>query len=196
MKRFIGILPIALLLATSTFALGQSAGNEVRVAIPDFIGLRIVGPGTGPRSVAFDYGTDPDAYFAAASTGTTLQPTAVNRFEDVQVNSTRNGRWRVQVVATAFAYTGPTGAAGLALADVRVERSRAPDPIFAGPGNSAGYATSWSLSTTPTEIAHSRGSTSGWRSLGISGWDYRLHVDGDEAPGTYRTVVTYFLTAP
>lgn len=188
---------ICMILLGSIPALAQSSDVALQVEIPDYIGIRLVGGGTGARSVAFDYAGDPDAYLAAVASGIAQSPSAVTRFDDILVNTTRNGRWRVQVVATPFTYTGPTFPAGLALADVRVERSRDPDPtVFDLPGNSSGFLTSWALSTVVTEIAHSRGATGGWRSLGISGWDYRLTLDGDEAPGTYTTVVTYFLTSP
>jgi hypothetical protein len=40
------------------------------------------------------------------------------------------------------------------------------------------------------------GTVLGQRSLGFSGGDYEFFVDGDEAPGSYLTVVTYTITAP
>ena len=191
------------LLIVCTVALGwggapagaQPIAHELRVLVPEVIGIRIVGDGTGPRSVAFDYAADPEGYVAAIDGAGVLRPTSVVRFDDVEVNATRKGRWRLTVQATPFAHAGPGSPAGLALSDIRVERSRPQDAIV-GPGNSATYATSWTLSTVSTEIASRTGATGGWRSLGFSGWDYRVAVDGDEAPGTYTTVVTYSLTAP
>jgi hypothetical protein len=186
---------IALLAASASIALAQNQAHDVLVRVPDIIGLRIVGAGTGPRSVTFDYGADPAGYFAAVDGDGSLAPTAVSRFDDVEVNATRNGRWRISVQATPFAYVGPSSPTGLALTDVRVVRSGPQDAIV-GPGNSAFFAPTWTLSTSATEIASRTGATGGWRSIGVSGRDYRVAVDGDEAPGTYRTVVTYSLTAP
>lgn len=191
----IAMLSAWLMLMVASWTLAQPVAHDVRVTVPDVIGLRIVGSGTGPRAVTFDYATDLSTYLAAVEGAGILPPTDVNRFDDVQVNSTRNGRWRIHVSATPFAYVGPAAPSGLQLSDVRVERSRPQDAIV-GPGNSASYATSWTLSSTATEIATRTGATGGWRSLGFSGWDYRLAVQGDEAPGTYTTVVTYSLTAP
>ncbi len=188
-------LPIALLVSVASFATAQTQRHDVTIRLPDIIGLRIVGPGSGPRSVTFDYAADADGYFAALDGDGSLMPTSVNRFDDVEVHATRNGRWRISVQATSFAYTGPATPAGLALADIRVDRSGPQDAIV-GSGNSATYATTWTLSTAATEIATRTGATGGWRSLGFSGWDYRVTVDGNEAPGTYTTVVTYSLTAP
>lgn len=188
-------LPITMLLAVAPLGSAQTQRHDVTIRIPDVIGLRIVGPGSGPRSVTFDYATDADGFLAAVDGTGTLTPTSVTRFDDVEVHATRNGRWRITVQATDFAYIGPASPSGLALSDVRVERSGPQDAIV-GSGNSASYATSWTLSTTATEIASRTGATGGWRSLGFSGWDYRVEVDGDEAAGTYTTIVTYSLTAP
>jgi hypothetical protein len=195
LAKFAVLLAIVLTTASATIATAQTQTHEVRVRVPDVIGLRNVGAGTGPRSVTFDYATDPDGYFAAVDGGGSLTPTAVSRFDDVEVNATRKRRWRITVQATAFTYVGPSSPAGLALADVLVERSR-PQNAIVGQGNSASYATTWALSTSATEIASRTGATGGWRSLGISDRDYRVAVDGDEAPGTYHTVVTHSLTTP
>jgi hypothetical protein len=190
---------LAALVLLTPHALGQSVSHPLSVSTPSYIGLRIVGAGTGPRTVTFDYANNPTAYFTAIDGGgASLPPTSVTRFDDVQLNVSRNGRWRIHVQATAFTYTGATTPAGLTLADIRVTRTRPQDAVV-GPGNSgnsASYATTWTLSTTPTEIATSNRTTSGWRSLGFSGWDYTLDVNGDEAAGTYTTTVTYYLTSP
>lgn len=192
--RFALLTALIASIATPTHA--QTQQHDVTITLPAYIGIRIVGTGTGPRSVTFDYVANPNTYFTAIDAGGgTLPPTAVSRFDDVEVNISRNGRWRIHVLATTFAYTGPAAPAGLALGDIRVDRTRPQNAVF-GPGNSARYATFWTLSTTATEIASSNRATGGWRSLGFSGWDYSLRVDGDEAGGTYFTVVTYSLTAP
>jgi hypothetical protein len=195
-----------LLMTLAAFVLGgqvtaQSTQHELRVMTPDFIGLRIVGSGApGLRGVTFDYGTAAEAYLAATRGSGDLPPTRVNRFERIDVQVTRQGRWSLHVIATPFAYSGPGEPAGLALSDVRVERGAtsglSQNAIPVGGGGNSGYATSWALSTTAQRIGWRTGGTGGWRSLGFSGWDYTLRVHGDEAPGTYLTTVTYFLTFP
>lgn len=190
----------ALFLLTTPVAFGQSVSHPLSISVPSYIGLRIVGTGTaGPRSVVFDYAADPVAYVDAVDSGQPLGPTAVARFDDVEVNVVGLGRWSVYVVATSFDYTGPGTGIGLDLSDVRMDRGSASGltqnaiTTFWFLGN---YDTTWTLSTTPQRIARSWLGTGGWRSLGFNGWDYTLAVDGDEDAGTYGTTVTYYLTFP
>jgi hypothetical protein len=189
---------IALLICVPTTD-AQSATHDVRVAIPDVIGIRILGAGTGPRSVIFDYAAAPDTYLAAVASDGQLPPTRIDRFDGIEVRTTRNGRWYVEVVATPLAYVGPDTLTGLALGDIRVDRGAVfglvPD-LIDHPGAADWNLPSWQLSTTARQIVSNRGATGGWRSLGFGGRDYVLTIDGDEAPGTYTTTVTYFLTAP
>lgn len=189
------IVLAASMAALASTAAAQTQSHEVSVTVPATIGLRIVGTGTGPRSVTFAYGSNPQAYTTAVEQDELLPPTAVSRFADVQLNVTRRGRWRLHVQASTFVFTGSAAPTGLALSDIQVIRSGPQDAVN-GSGGSATYASTWTLSTTGIEIASSPNPTGGWRSLGFSGWDYRLTVDGDETPGTYTTVVTYSLIAP
>ena len=194
------LLVIVALLATLTpgWAQGSTASHPLSITIPERIGIRIVGPGTGPRTVEFDYGSDIATYLAAAAAGTALLPTNVHRIDDVQVDVAHRGRWYVYVQATPFTYTGPATGAGLDLSTITVRRgvrSGLTQTAIAGPGGSASYAASWVLSADQQEIATRTGSTGGWRSLGFSGWDYELSIDGSEDPGTYRTVVTYTVSS-
>lgn len=181
-------------------AVAQTASHSIAVSVPSYLGIRIVGAGGGtPRSVVFDYAAEPTAFADAVDTGDRLVPTAVTRFDDVQVNVVGFGLWSVYVEATPFAYTGPGTGNGLDLTDVRMDRGSASgltqDAItpfwFFGT-----YDTTWTLSASPQRIARSLLGTRGWRSLGFNGWDYSLAVDGDEDAGTYATTVTYYLTFP
>ena len=190
----------ALIASIATPAHAQTEQHDVTVTLPTYIGLRIVGAGTGPRSVTFDYAADPDTYFTAIDTGSgALPPTAVSRFDDVQVNVVGFGYWSLYVQATPLDYSGPGSGAGLNVSDLRVNRGSASGltqnaiTIFWFLGS---YTTSWNLSTTPQRIARSLLGTNGWRSLGFNGLDYTLNVNGDEDGGTYTTTVTYYLTAP
>ena len=190
---------LAVMMIVFGWAGAQGAAHDLSVTLPDVVGIRVVGGGSGARSVVFDYAGDPGSYLGAVQAGSVLLPTGVTRFTDVQVNATRNGRWNVEVVASPLTYVGPGSGTGVNLADivvVRGVRSGLVQDAISGPGNSAGYVTEWRLATDPQRIAFSRGSSGGWRSLGFNGWDYGLTVDGDEDPGTYTTVVTYLLTAP
>lgn len=194
------LLVIVALLATLTpgWAQGTTAAHPLAVTIPERIGIRIVGPGTGPRTVEFDYGSDLPAYLAAAAAGTPLLPTHVHRIVDVEVDVAHRGRWYVYVEATPFAYTGPAAGAGLALSAITVRRgvhSGLTQNAISGPGGSASFDASWQLGTTLRQIATRTGSTGGWRSLGFNGWDYELSIDGSEDPGSYRTTVTYTVSS-
>jgi hypothetical protein len=199
-RRTVTHVLAALLAGWSAWAGAQStASHGVSVSIPDFIGIRIVGTGSGARAVVFDYDGDPVAYLQSVNGSGILPPTQVNRFDDVEVNSTRNGRWQVDVIATPLSFVGAGTAGGLALSDivvVRGSRSGLTQAAIVGPGGSTSYDTSWPLSTITRRIATRTGSTQGWRSLGFNGLDYSLLVQGDEAHGTYTTIVTYLLSSP
>ena len=192
------VLVVLVAMLTPSMAQDSTAAHPLSVTIPERLGIRIVGPGTGPRTVEFDYGSDLPAYLAAAAAATPLLPTRVHRIDDVEVNVTRNGRWYVYVQASPFSYTGPQTGAGLELSAVTVRRgvhSGLTQNAIEGPGNSARYLASWALSTELQEIASRPGSTGGWRSLGFNGWDYELSVNGGEDPGSYRTIVTYTVSS-
>jgi len=197
MHRYLQCPLIACLLLAG-WASGQGV-HDVTVRIPDVIGIRIVGSGDGPRTVVFDYADDATAYVAAVLGDGRLFPTDVRRFSGVEVNSTRRGRWSVQVVATPVAYAGPGSGDGLALGDVRVvrgSRSGLAQDAITWQGNAGWYWADWQLSTTAQAIASRTGATRGWRSLGFNGLDYEIAVQGDEDPGSYTTTVTYLLTSP
>ncbi len=180
-------------------AFGQTASHSLTVSTPSYIGLRIVGAGSGPRSVTFDYATNPTNYLTTIDNGGgTLPPTSTDRFDDIEANVVGIGFWYVNVQATPLTYTGPGTGAGLDLNDLRVNR-----------GSNSGltqtairgwllsfYDTAWNLSPTPQRIARSFLGTNGWRSLGFNGNDYTLDVNGNEDAGTYATTVTYYLTFP
>jgi hypothetical protein len=190
---------LAAMLIVIGWSEAQGATHDLSVTLPDVVGIRVVGGGSGARDVVFDYASNPGSYLVAVHGYSVLLPTGVSRFTDVQVNATRNGRWNVEAVASPLTYVGPGSGSGLNLADIRVVRgvrSGLVQNAISGSGNSAGYVTEWRLSTDPQRIAFSRGSSGGWRSLGFNGWDYELTVDGNEDPGAYTTVVTYLLTAP
>ncbi|MCA1791577.1 MAG: hypothetical protein LC667_17525 [Thioalkalivibrio sp.] len=184
-------------------ALAQTARHDVAVAIPETIGIRMVGAGGGARAVKFDYATDVGSYRSAANGGVALGPTSVSSFDDIEVRVNGNGRWSVNVEATPLVYSGTGTGGGLELSDLRVDRGSvsglSQEAITVGRillwiyGR---YDTSWTLSTTPRQIATTWFGTNGWESLGFNGWDYTLAVNGDEEAGTYLTTVTYFLTSP
>lgn len=190
---------VAALAAVWGLAWAQSANHQLAVTIPDYVGIRILGSGSGPRAVVFDFASEPTAYLEAITNGGIVAPTSVSRFDDIEVNVTHSGRWTVAVVATPLAYSGPGSGDGLTLGRIRVvrgSRSGLEQTAITGPGNSAWYWPAWLLSTTAQQIASRTGATGGWRSLGFNGWDYEVRVHGNEDPGSYATVVTYLLSAP
>ena len=192
------VLAIAFLSASCGIAHAQHVGHEAHVHVPDIGGIRIVGAGSGHRSVTFDYADDGTEYLRAVERGV-VEPTHVHRFEDVQVRVNRQGRWSIHVVATAFASTATGPSPSIAIERVEVHRgvsSGLVQDAIVGSGASAGILDAWNLSTESQRIAFRTGSTGGWRSLGFSGRDYRLVLDGTEAPGDHVAMVTYTLTFP
>lgn len=198
MRPFHRFIVLSAALAMASTVLAQTASHPLSVAIPAYVGIRIVGASVQPtRSVVFDYANDGTAYLAAVDAGDPLPPTDVTRFDDVQVNVAGNGRWSVYVEATPFTYVGPGVGDGLTLDDVTVTPgsvSGLTQTAFFRPASR--YETSWTLSATPFRIGRSVLGTGGWRSLGFNGWDYTVAVDGDEDAGAYTATVTYFLTFP
>ncbi len=198
MKKLVVTTLITTLLLASGAAIGQAAAasHDVEVRIPNVLFLRITdGNGNAAAtdpSVTFDFQANLSAYLNLVNTGGgAIAPTAVSNFGGVVVFSNR-GTWNVTVAATALVHTdnltlGVTGN-GVALSDITVTPSGTPGL------NVSEVADDWNL-TTATSIANGV-RTQGWRSLGFSGGDYRLAVNGDEDPGTYTTTVTYTIAAP
>lgn len=187
-------LILGIFLLVGSAAMAQTDQHDVTIKVPNLLSVRILdGTGNNPAStpsVEFDYQTDPTAYIAAVNRGGgSLNPTQVSRFSDVVVFSNRSG-WDVNVSASSIQYNDDyalsTTGQGIDLADIQVVPSGT-----TGTGVSAN--SSFDLATT-TPIA-SGGRTQGWSSLGFSGADYRLAVNGDEDPGTYTTTVTFSITA-
>lgn len=188
------IVAALLLAAMAAPARAQTREHDVRIRIPNYIGIKIVddrGMITNAASVVFDYGSDVAGYVAAYQGAGSLVPTSVLRFSDVQVIASR-GRWYVYTRATPISYTGPGTGAGLGLADIRVRRG-AVSGLAAGAGT---VAATWTFGTGYRLVARGRGTTFGWQSLGFNGRDYEVAVQGDEDPGEYFTQVTYLLYNP
>jgi hypothetical protein len=193
---------IILLSLLASFGMAQSDNHQVRVRIPNYIGLKIVDENDNINvypnaSVTFDYSTSPTAYLAAALGSQTLPPTQVNKFADVQVAVRGGASWSIRVRATALSFTGSGTAAGFNLADIRVARG-AVSGLVADPSLLRGpiQLTNWSLRTAWQTIFRSNGATMGWDSLGFNGQDYFISIQGDEHPGQYVTTVTYELVFP
>ncbi len=182
-------------------AAAQSAEHDVKVGIPSFFGIRIVNDANVPRgspAVNFDYASDVAAYTEAYEGSGYIGASNVTDFADVQV-SVRTGfglpLWYVEVTASPLEYRGAAQGAGFALEDIQVVRG-----AVSGLNQSAvawgRISGAWALSTDPQEVALSIFGTRGWQTLGFSGQDYRVKVDGDEDPGEYSTTVTYAIFYP
>lgn len=194
------LVALGLFLLFLTKTLAQIAKRDLRVRIPNYIGLRIVdGFGTIARgpTVLFDYESHPDAYVAAAQGDGRLAPTAVVDFPDVLV-STPSGAWRVWINASQLTQTRDHPGNGLQLIEIRVERDSVsgltPDAITNRPDGS--ILADWSPSSNSPRLVRANQSTSERRGLRLNGVNYVLTVRGDEVPGRYTTVVTYLLTNP
>jgi len=180
---------VATLIATSMLVgmgtVSAQASHDVTVTIPQVMMIRIVDGSNAAASnpgVIFDIAADAyAALFENAGTGGPLSSTSAQNFGDVRVFSTAT--WRVNVSASE------TGAAweGLSLADISVEPSETPGT------NVEREVDEWNLATTANLFAGA--ATRGWRSLGFSGADYILTVNGQES-GTYTASVTYTIAAP
>ena len=198
MKKLVVISIVAAMLLGSGVVFGQSASHDVDIRIPNVLMLRITdgsnASATNP-GVVFDFvglEGNTNAYMDMVNLGGgSLQPTAVSNFGDVIVFSNR-ATWNVTVATTGIDFLDDVVAGlrgnGVALSDITVT------PTGAIGTNVTSVSTSWSLATT-TSIANGV-RTQGWSSLGFSGDDYRLAVNGDEDPGTYTTTVTYTIAAP
>lgn len=208
MKKFI-VSTLAMFVLVSfgvVFAQTNVASHDLRARIPDLLMLRITdGSNSSVNSpaVAFNFVADAAGLTAYLNmymglgdpaVAVDLDPTSSN-FDDIVVLSNR-GAWVVNVSATAFAFVDNVlageVAAGLALSDITV------DPTVTTATATGGLSSindTFALSTVAQSIA-SGTRTQGWTSLGISGDNYRISINGDEAPGTYITTVTYTITAP
>jgi hypothetical protein len=180
---------VATLIATSMLVgmgtVSAQASHDVTVSIPQVMMIRIVdGSNASAPNPSVIFNIDASAYaalFEGDGTGGQLASTSAPDFGDVIVFSTMP--WRVNVSASE---TGD-GWVGLSLADISVVPSNTPGD------NVTESLTTWNLATT-TNLFVGR-ATRGWRSLGFSGMDYSLTVNGEES-GTYTASVTYTIAAP
>jgi hypothetical protein len=197
-KNLIATLATVTLLAAGAAFAQATATHGVDVRIPAVLSLRITtGTGNAAASnpaVVFDFtsGQGFTDYLAALDSGFGwIAPTTVTNFGDVVVFANR-GTWSVAVSASTIGFLDNVVLgelpAGVNLADIVVTPTGAIDGTFV-----ATRSADWSLAGGPVAAGIA---TQGWRSLGFSGDDYAFYADGDEAPGTYTTVVTYTITAP
>jgi hypothetical protein len=144
---------------------GVSVAHDVRVSIPSFLSLRLVGrtPGVASAVVAFDYADAPGVYLQAVTSGTPLAPTG---HDLVRVEVATNHPSGYAVTARVEELLAPAGAPSF---DGRLWLAGAPAQgrTFVGAGPTDGFVT----------IA--------------TGDDYGLRVDGGEAPGAYLFSVTF-----
>ena len=199
MKKALFTALILSLLASLGTAFAQSDSHDVEIQIPTILSVRIVDGGgalaANPK-VTFDYrssSADVQLYIDAVNAGGgDLAPTAVTDFSDVQVFSNQ-ASWSVYVSASALGFTqldsGITSGAGIALSDIVVT------PTGTKGANVSTVSSSFALDAS-TAVATGVNTSGGWQSLGFSGGDYALAVNGDENPGMYTTTVTYSFTAP
>ena len=200
MKKLVIIsIVAAMLLGLGTVFAQPNQSHRLDVNIPNLVMIRIVDGGNSAEAnpaVVFDLtsGAALDALLEMTETVVFGAPTVEN-FGDVVVFSNR-ATWRVNVVATEFTrLTGPdisvSGELPLTIGAVSVERSSNGVPAR----GVSSVASSWTLSTTPAQIANGT-QTRGFSSLAFGGADYRLRLEGLEAPGDYQSTVTYSITAP
>jgi hypothetical protein len=186
MKKIVATLIATGMLVGVGAVFAQSAGHGVTIVIPSAMMIRIVDGSPGNSSAAapevrFDIAqADYLALFTGDNMGGDLPSTSAPDFADVRVFSTAN--WGVKVTAaTAGSWVG------LDLSDISVRPTGTRNSSFVT------FNGDWDLSEDGNLFVGPR--TQGWRSLGFSGSDYWLTVNGEES-GTYTATVTYTIGAP
>lgn len=183
-KVFSFLVVVATLVAGS--AMAQTDTHDVTINIPEVLQISIFDASNNVAvapSVSFDYVTNAAAYLAMVNAGGgALAATSSSQFADVRVMS-NHASWQVTVSAA-----GALGI-GLALADIDVTPSGVTGPnVATAPG--------WDLTGGVMAVGTATvgGGQLAFQSLGFSGNDYSLTVNGDEDPGTYTLTVTYTIT--
>jgi len=144
---------------------GAAAAHEVRVSLPSYLTVRVVGHtgGAAATIVAFDYADAPGAYLRAVTSGTPLTPTGGELVRvEVATNHPSGYAVTVSVAPLLTSADGPSLRERLWLDDAPAHGRR-----FMSSGPTDGFVT---LAT---------------------GADYGLRVEGDEAAGDYLFAVTY-----
>jgi hypothetical protein len=144
---------------------GAAAAHEVRVSLPSYLTLRVVGHtgGSAATVVAFDYGDAPDAYLQAVTSGKPLRPTS-GELVRVEVATNHPSGYTVALNVAPLL----TPADGPALRErLWLDGAPAHGRRFVASGPTDGFVT---LAT---------------------GADYGLRVEGDESPGGYLFAITY-----
>jgi len=160
-----GPTPPGVYTVTVTYTLigANSVTNTIRVTIPPLLGVRL----SGGDTVAFDYSSAPQTYYAAI--GGTLPPTSPGTtLTSVDVLS-----------ASSFTLAAALAPAG------------AGKSLPAGSLRLNGVA----LTSSPSPVVSGSGTGSAFQPV-LRPSDFALAVTGQEQPGTYNAVVTYTVTSP
>lgn len=197
MRKAVQLLLAGILLAGGAAFAQNSASHTLHVNLPQMLMIRMTdGTKTGALSsepdVNFDYSSNTNAYLAAiqASTagghllGQTSTSGGAPALGDIIVLSNVNG-WTVGVS------TGSVG--GTASTPFSMDRVRV-YPTGYWTALTKTFGTFFTLGSGGDIFSGDK--TTGWKSLGISGDDYKIYVDGTEDPGTTTAIVTYQFTAP
>jgi hypothetical protein len=178
MKKYIIPALAAFALASFGTALAQSsASHDLRVTIPEVVGIRILPTSAADvvtTSVVFDYAAagNQAAYATALqSAGVVYLPPTSFSLGDIEVIAVGT-EWSVAITTS-----GPLTNTGIDLSRVRVTSSvHGVFTLASGAGVATGVATNWT-------------------SLGISGASYALGVDGTELDGDDLITVTYTISS-
>jgi hypothetical protein len=178
MKKLVIASLAAIAFASLGSALAQdSASHQLQVTIPEVLGIRILptpAADVTTTSVVFDYAAaanQADYLAALATAGTVYLPPTSYSLGDIEVLAAGTD-WSVSVTTS-----GTLANTGIDLGMVRITSSiHGAFTLGAGAGIATGSATTWT-------------------SLGISGADYELGVDGSELDGDDTITVTYTISA-
>jgi hypothetical protein len=156
----------------------DSADHELRVTIPEILMIRIVTTGPNPAFVEFNYAAaaNQPAYLTAIEAPGGWLPATSSNITDIQVLSI-GLLWGLTVQATSFG-----DGSGLSVADGESDVAvfqGTPDQFF--------------ITDLDSDVMD--GGPGNYQSLGITGLDYSLWVNGDEDPSQTHTItVTYTVT--
>jgi hypothetical protein len=177
MKKLVATLIATGMLLGIGVVAAQPATHELSVTIPQMLLVRIVVDDNVLPFVEFDFANNPAPYLAAIELGGAFVSPTDSNIIDIEVVSIGDS-WTLSVGATAFAATS-----GLSVASADSDVV-----VFQGLTNQ------FAITEAAAPV---RFGPAGYQSLNITGFDYRLFVDGDENPvGTHSIMVTYSVVQP
>jgi hypothetical protein len=187
MKKVLTLIASILILSmgsvfAQTTATQDAKSHDVEITIPSVVRIRLATNATTTNV------TSPDAVrfnITSFVPGVALAPTNETFNWDRVIVLSNKSSWSVTVALSNTSL--PTGVTSFDWSKVSVNVA----------ANNSFTPANFNLGVDPTtKIATGPGKTESWQSLGFGPQSFRLTLDGTEDPGTYKTTVTYTITAP